>query len=161
MVADVTPDEVSLRIVQVLQEADLPCDDVGEGRFMTLLAGERKRTIGLLLEVGERTLSVRSQLVAQLDEGHRDVFELLLRRNERAKFVHFALDASGQVVLVGRVPLHAVTTELLGELLGDVLEMADSAFNEVLRRGFAGYLAHEQGWRRDVGLPPNPIGEGG
>lgn len=143
----------------VLAASDLPCDDVGDDRVMTLLVGDHKRTIGVLVEVGDRTLAVTSLFTTTLDGGHREVYELVLHRNERSRHVHFALDDVGHLVLVGRIPLKAHDHTLFGEVLGELLNMADSAFNAVLRAGFADYLATEQAWRMANGLPPNPVGK--
>ncbi len=149
--------ELVAMICEVLQGADLVADDLGDDRIMTMLTGEWKRTIPVLFSVGDRSVTVTSAFTGILDEGHAEVYAMLLHRNERLRHVHFALDDVGQLVLIGRLPLAAVDHTLLGEVLGEVLDTADSAFNGVLRAGFAGYLAHEQRWRKGAGLPPNPI----
>lgn len=146
-------------VLSALEAADLPVDRVGEHRWMTMLTGEWKRTIPLLIELDERNLKVTSLFSGEVDEGQAAVFELLLQRNQRSGPVHFALDDTGNIVLVGAVPLEVVTAERFDELLGVVLELSDRTFNSVLRTGFAGYLAAEQRWRRGAGLPPNPVGE--
>lgn len=148
-------------VAEVLRTADLDADRVGERQLMTMLTGEHKRTIPVLFEVGDRTLAITSMFAGVLDEGHREVYELLLHRNEAARHVHFALDDGRQVVLVGRIPLVALDEALLGEVLGEVLDVADTSFNAVLRAGFASYLAREQQWRAGAGLPPNPVGDAG
>ena len=51
--------------------------------------------------------------------------------------VAFALDAVGDVYLVGRLPLDAVTADELDRLLGCVLEYADGTFDTLLELGFA------------------------
>ncbi len=144
---------------RVLGEAGLDADGMGDGRVMTMLAGEHKRTIPVLLEVGDTSLQITSLFTGAPDEAHADVYELLLHRNERSRWVHFALDDEGDVVLVGRVPLGSVDEVLVGEVLGEVLTVSDETFDGVLRRGFADYLTHEQAWRARAGLAPNPIGD--
>jgi hypothetical protein len=132
---------------------------VDEYRLMTMLSGEWKRTIPLLLEIDERTLRLNSLFSGVPDEGHAEVYRLLLHRNQRSGPVHFALDDEGDLILVGTMPLVALDAERLDELLGTVLELADRTFNQVLRTGFAGYLAHEQRWRAQTGQAPNPVGD--
>jgi hypothetical protein len=134
---------------------------VGHDRWMTMLAGEWKRTIPVLLELGDRTLTVTSLFAGVPDEGHAEVYRILLHRNQRPGPVHFALDDEGDLVLTGAVPLVAVDTAVLDELLGALLGITDETFNQVLRTGFAGYLAAEQRWRAQAGLPPNPVGDPG
>lgn len=143
---------------EVLSGAGLTGTEVGEGRVLTSLAGEAKRTIPVLLQVGERRLTVTSLFCAAPDEGHERVYRLLLQRNQRSGPVHFALDDSGDVILTGQVPLAALDAAAVEELLGRLVELADRTFAMVLRTGFAGYLEVEQRWRARVGLPPNPIG---
>ena len=43
----------------------------------------------------------------------------------------------GDIYLVGRLPLHAVTADEVDRLLGSVLEYADGSFNTILELGFA------------------------
>ena len=131
---------------------------VGGSRWMVMLAGERKRTIPVLLHLDERSLKLTSLFSGAPDEAATDVHRLLLHANERPTPVHFALDDAGDVVLVGRLPIALVDADAVDELLGLVLAMSDEHFDRVLATGFAGYLAAEQRWRARVGLPPNPVG---
>lgn len=148
-------------IVETLEAAGLPAEAVGDDRWMTMLAGEWKRTIPLLLHLDERSLRVMSLLCGVPDEGHREVYELLLHRNERLTWIHFALDDAGDVVLVGAVPRGVLTAEVLDEVLGQVLLTSDETFNAVLRAGFATYIENEQRWRQKNGMPPNPVSSQG
>jgi hypothetical protein len=146
-------------ITAAIEGADLPLDEVGEDRWLTMLSGEWKRTIPLLLELGERNLTVTSLLAGVPDEGHAEVYRILLQRNQRPQPVHFALDDAGDLILTGRVPLAALDAAAMDELLGAVLTLSDETFNQVLRTGFAGYLDAEQRWREKNGMPPNPVGD--
>ena len=152
-------DRVRAVVADTLSGAGLAVDEVGEDRWMTVLAGEWKRTIPVLIELDERSLRLTSLFTGELDEGHAEVYALLLRRNRHAGPVHFALEETGDIVLTGGLPLEVVDATRLDELLGLVLELSDRTFNGVLRAGFAGYLAAEQRWRRGAGLAPNPVGE--
>lgn len=155
----VDADGVHALLLDVLRGADLPVEDVGDRRVLSLLTGDHKRTIPVLLQVTERSLRLTSLFTGVPDEGHAKVYGLLLHRNERARHVHFALDDDGDLILTGRVPLAAVDRGLLDELLGELLLTADETFDAVLRIGFAGYLGHEQRWRAKAGLAPNPVGQ--
>lgn len=146
-------------VVSALEAAGLDVDPVGEWRLLTMLAGEWKRTIPVMLDVEERSLVVTSLFAGVPDEGHAEVYRLLLQRNQRAHAVHFALDDEGDLILTGRVPLVALDERTFDELLGELLSVSDATFNRVLRTGFATYLGHEQRWRRAAGLPANPVGE--
>lgn len=151
-------DQARSAVLTTLVDNDLEVTPVGEDRWMTMLAGEWKRTIPLLLHLDERSLKLTSLLAGVPDEGHAEVYRILLHRNERPLPVHFALDDEGDLVLVGQLPIEVVDAERVDEVLGAVLTLADETFNQVLRAGFGSYLHVEQAWRRKVGLPPNPVG---
>ena len=150
-------DEHRQLIRDVLEAADLDVDEVGEDRWMTMLSGQWKRTIPLLLDLDERSLRITSLLCGAPDEGHAAVYELVLHRNEKLTWVHFALDDEGDVVLTGTVPRDALDAETLDEVLGQVLLTSDETYNSVLRAGFASYIEVEQAWRRKTGQGPNPV----
>jgi hypothetical protein len=141
-----------------LEANELPAEQVGEHRWMTMLSGDWKRTIPVLLDLDERSLKVTSLFAAAPDEGHAEVYRLLLQRNQRHLPVHFALDDEGELILVGQLRRELLDEAALDELLGALLATADETFNQVLRTGFASYLEAEQRWRAKVGLPPNPAG---
>lgn len=149
--------EARTLLLDTLAANELTVEEVGEDRWMTMLAGEWKRTIPLLLVLDERSLRVTSLLAGVPDEGHEQVYRILLQRNQRPLPVHFALDDAGDVVLTGHLPLEAVGAQRLDELLGAVLGVSDETFNQVLRAGFAGYIDAEQRWRAANGMPPNPV----
>lgn len=146
-------------ITATLRARDLEVDEVGEDKWMTMLSGEWKRTIPVMFHLDEHRLRVTSLFCGKPDEGHAEVYELLLHRNERPGWVHFALDDEGDVVLVGQVPRSVLDEQVLDEVLGQLLLVSDETFNAVLRRGFSTYLAAEQRWRKKNDLPPNPIGD--
>jgi len=146
-------------LLAALTGAGLEFDEVGDHRWTTMLSGEWKRTIPVLLELGDRRLELTSLFTGVLDEGHEEVYRFLLERNQRSGLIHFALDDAGDIVLTGTVPIAAVDETLVGELLGRLLETADDTFNRVLRTGFATYLGAEQRWREGAGLPANPVGD--
>ncbi len=136
---------------------DLTVERTGDDGWLTVLAGERKRTIPVHLGLGAHTLTVQSFFMRAPDESAGEVYGLLLRRNLRTYTCRFALSDAGDVMLVAVVPLHAVTTAELDRLMGQLLEAADSTFDAALRRGFAGYIEAEQAWRTGLGMPRNPI----
>lgn len=125
--------------------------------WFTVLSGERKRAIPLLLGLGERTLVIESHFVRAPDENLAQLYASLLRRHTRTYVLRFAQQPTGDLVLVGVVPVLAVTVEEVDRIVGQVLVTADEAFDEALRLGFAGYIEREQAWRERAGLGRNPI----
>lgn len=152
-----TRDDVLELLDRTLEANQLPVDRVGGPKRMTMLEGQWKRTIPVLFHVDERTLKVTTLLSGAPDEGHAEVYAILLHRNERLGPLHFALDDEGDVVLTGALPLAVVDEDALDQLLGLILVTCDEVFNQVLRAGFAGYIEVEQAWRARNDLPANPV----
>jgi hypothetical protein len=61
--------------------------------------------------------------------------------------VAFAVDPMGDVYLVGRTPLSAVSADEIDRLLGCVLTYADESFDTLLELGFATSIRREWAWR--------------
>ena len=139
------------------QHADLGLTSDGDDRWFVMLAGEHKRTIPVLLQLGDHTLDVQSFFMRAPDENEAGLYAYLLRRNLRTYLMRFALHPDGDILLVGLLPSAAVTPAALDKLLGQLLVAADEAFDTALRLGFASYIEREQEWRERVGLGRNPI----
>jgi hypothetical protein len=65
--------------------------------------------------------------------------------------VAFAINELGDIYLVGRLPLTAVTEQEIDRVLGAVLQYADSSFNPLLEMGFANAIRREWAWRLSRG----------
>ncbi|CAN5849037.1 hypothetical protein BH23ACT10_BH23ACT10_15850 [soil metagenome] len=143
-------------VEQWAAEQDVPTER-DDDRWMVMLAGERKRTVGVTISVGDHTLIAQSFFMRAPDEDRASVYGLLLRRNLRSYTLRFALHPDGDVLLVGVLPLAAVTADELDRMLGQLLSVADETFDEALRLGFASYIAREQTWRASTGQARNPI----
>ena len=150
-------DAPSQAIEEWFAQSDLEVERVGDNGWLTVLAGEKKRTIPVFLELGEHTLVIESFFLAAPDERHDEVYRYLLQRNLRTYNMRFALYDSGDVMLVGVLPRHAVTVDELDRTLGQLLSVADDSYWPAIRLGFTGYIEREQAWREKVGLGRNPI----
>ena len=121
--------------------------ETSPGHFSVELPGERKLKTSCSLAVREHSLVVNAFVARHPDENHEGVHRWLLERNARLSGVAFAVDSNGDIYLVGRLPLHAVTADELDRLLGVVLDAADSSFNTILDLGFADSIRREWQWR--------------
>lgn len=140
-------------IREALDSNELEYDREGQGRYLVTLPGNKKLQTRCWLVVGEHALVVEAFVCRQPDEAHEDVYRFLLRRNARLYGVHYTLDDVGDIHLVGRIGLHAVTGDELDRVLGQVLEAADGDFNTLLEIGFAGAIRREWNWRVARGEP--------
>jgi hypothetical protein len=99
------------------------------------------------LIVGAHSLHVEAFFCRQPDENHAVFYRFLLERGGRMFGVHFALDETGDVYLVGRLPLASISPDEIDRILGCVLEYSDSNFDQALMLGFASAIRKERAWR--------------
>ena len=149
--------DVAAAIDEWFTQSELEVERVGEHAWLTVLSGERKRTIPVYLELGSHTLVIESFFLSAPDERHDEVYRYLLQRNVRTYTLRFALYDSGDVMLVGVIPRHAVTIAELDRTLGQLMTVADESYWPAIRMGFTSYIEREQSWREKVGLGRNPI----
>jgi hypothetical protein len=115
--------------------------------YVLTLPGEKKLKTVASLVVRSDALSVSAFVIRNPDENHEAFYRHLLRRNLRMPGVGYAIDASGDVYVTGRVPLHGVDAAYLDQLCGALLEAADAPFNELLTIGFISSMRKEWDWR--------------
>lgn len=130
-----------------LTEAELDWESPRSGAYAVRLPGTKKLSTTCSLVLGEHSLSVNAFVVRCPDENHAAVHRWLLEHNTRLYGVSYAIDQLGDVYLVGRLPLAAVTPEEIDRLLGSVLETADGSFNTLLEMGFGTAIQREYEWR--------------
>lgn len=149
--ARTAPDEVRRRagaaVDAALAAAEASFERPGDGHYVVSLPGTHKLNTTCSLLIGDHTLSVNAFVVRHADENQEAVYRWLLERNARLAGIAFALDRLGDVYLVGRVPLAAVTEDAVDQLLGAVLDASDSSFDTLLELGFAGSIRREWEWR--------------
>ena len=138
-------------IAAALDEAELAYDSPGDGQFFVTLPGTHKLATHCWLVAGRHALLVEAFVCRKPDENVEEFHRFLLRRNAKLYAVAFSIDAAGDVYLVGRLPLHAVTAEEVDRLLGSVLQYADESFDPLLEIGFAGSIRREWAWRQKNG----------
>jgi hypothetical protein len=140
-------------VVAALDGTGLEWHRDGPASFTLDLPGEAKQRTVTSLRVGDHTLAVSAFVVRHVDENHELVYRWLLERNARLAGLAFTVDKSGDVYLVGRLPLAAVTESEVDALLGRVLDAADGSFNTLLELGFASAIRAEWEWRLSRGEP--------
>jgi Putative bacterial sensory transduction regulator len=134
-------------IAGVLDERELAYQHPHEGAFFVSLPGTHKLVTNTWLVVGDHSLLVEAFVVRHPDENQEAFWRYLLERNARMYGVHFSADQLGDVYLVGRVSLDAVTATELDRLLGCVLSYSDESFDTLLELGFAESIRREWKWR--------------
>ena len=122
-----------------------------DGETVVTLPGERKLKTVVSLWVRGRTVRVRAFVIRAADENHAEVYAFLLRRNLRLPGISYAIDASGDVYVVGQFAADNVSERDLDEVLGAVLGACDEPFNELLALGFLSAMKTEWAWRTSRG----------
>lgn len=138
-------------VERTLNDAGLEWESPGDGHYVVTLPGTRKLSTTCSLVIGKHSLSINAFVVRHPDENEPAVHRWLLERNTRLYGMGYAIDRLGDIYLVGKLPLSAVTAEELDRLLGTVLENADGSFNTLLEMGFATAIRKEYVWRTSRG----------
>ena len=130
-----------------LVERELEFTRAAEGAYLVSLPGTHRLATPCWLVAGDHSLLVEAFVMRHADSGQEQLYDFLLQRNSRMYGVAFALDPDGDVYLVGRLPLSAVTPDELDRLLGAVLTYADENFDTMLKLGFGSSIKREWAWR--------------
>jgi hypothetical protein len=134
-----------------LAELGVDYESPSVGSYLVTLPGQHKLKTMAWLIAGAHSLQVEAFFCRQPDENRAEFYRFLLEHNARMYGVHFALDPVGDVYLVGRLPLTAITLDEVDRLLGCVLSYADDTFDQALMIGFASAIKKEYAWRRKRG----------
>ena len=134
-----------------LVEAEIAFEKHEPHSFFVTLPGTHKLATHCWLVLGRHALLVEAFVCRKPDENEVEFGRWLLRRNTRMYAVAFSMDASGDVYLVGRLPLAAIDAAEVDRVLGSVLQYADESFDTLLEIGFAGSIRREWAWRQKRG----------
>ena len=134
-------------IEAALADLELDWECPAPEHFVVSLPGTRKLSTTCSLLIGDHTLSINAFVVRSADENHAEVYRWLLERNIKLPGIAFALDRLGDVYLVGRLPLAAISPAEIDRLMGCVLSYCDENFDRALMLGFASSIRKEYAWR--------------
>lgn len=138
-------------LAAALAELGVPAERSDGDAFLLTLPGERRFRTLVWLILGRRELLVESFVCRAPDENPAGVYRYLLQRNAKLRSVAYAVDAVGDIHLVGRLGRDTLTTAELDTVLGVLLQASDADFNPILERGFAGAIRREWAWRTSRG----------
>jgi len=141
------PDDEVRRLGKMLDDLGVGYEEPQPGAFLVRLEGQHKLATMTWLIVQAHSLHVEAFFCRQPDENQAEFYKFLLERGSRMFGVHFALDPVGDVYLVGRLPLAAISAAEIDRLLGCVLTYSDENFDQALMIGFASSIRREWAWR--------------
>ena len=142
--ADIDP---RVTIEEFLDSHDLEYEHKDDNTFLVSLPGEKKLQTHCALIVGDHSLSINAFVIRKPDDNEDAVHSWCMTKNASMYGIAFAINELGDVFLVGRLPLFAVTDRELDRLIGSVLQYSDNSFNPLLELGFANAIRREWAWR--------------
>jgi hypothetical protein len=134
-------------IEEFLDSHDLEYEHKDENTFLITLPGEKKLQTHCALIIGDHSLSINAFVIRKPDENVAAVHAWCMAKNAGMYGIAFATNELGDIFLVGRLPLSAVTDREIDRLIGAVLQYSDSSFNPLLELGFANAIRREWAWR--------------
>jgi hypothetical protein len=145
--AGATREAAAAAIEAALADLGLSYESPQPGSYLVRLEGQHKLATMTWLIAGTHSLHVEAFFCRQPDENHARFYRFLLERNGRMYGVHFALDPTGDVYLVGRLPLSSVSSDEVDRILGCLLTYSDENFDPALAIGFTSSIRKEWAWR--------------
>lgn len=109
----------------------------GDPRWYVRMRGDEKDITTVWLTLGQRTLRFETYVMPAPEENAEQLYEHLLRRNDKLVGVHFSIGLEDAVFLRGEL-VNAVLSEAeLDRVLGTAYATVEQCFVGLLRIGFA------------------------
>lgn len=131
---------------QWANENEVEVDSVEDTQIAVVLPGEKKLKTTVSITISARTVQLQAFVIRHPDENAEEFNRWLLIKNMKPGPVSFGIDTLGDVYLGASVPRDRLLEEL-DSLLGAILAIADSSFNELLLIGFLTGMKKEWAWR--------------
>ena len=140
-----------------LDANEIPYDIAGSEMLVASLPGIQRKNINVVLACGQHYFRAESFVARNPDENHEAVFRWVLEQNIKLVLATYGIDQFGDIYLSASVPLAAVSTELVDQLLGVIVTNSDNAFNTLIELGFRSSIEKEWAWRTSRGLPTDNL----
>lgn len=115
-----------------------------EIRWYVRMRGEEKEFTTIWITLGQRTLRYETYVMPAPEENVTELYESVLRRNERLVGVHFSIGAEDAIFLRGELPLALVCEPELDRIVGTVYDIVERAFPTLIRIGFASRFTDDE-----------------
>jgi hypothetical protein len=106
-------------------------------RWYVRMRGDEKEFTTVWLTLGQRTFRYETYVMPAPEENEQQLYENLLRRNDRLVGVHFSIGAEDAVYLRGELPTAVVDKDDVDRILGTVYATVEQTFKPLLRIGYA------------------------
>ncbi len=118
--------------------------DRGDGdeiRWYVRMHGEEKEFTTVWLTLGQRTLRYETYVMPAPKENAEQLYESLLRRNEKLVGARFSVGEEDAVFLRGEVFLSSITEIEIDRIIGTLYATVEQCFKPLLRIGFSSNFA--------------------
>jgi Putative bacterial sensory transduction regulator len=112
-------------------------DEDAPRRWFVRMRGEAKEITTVWISLGQRTIRYETYVMPAPEENQVQLYEQLLRRNERLVGAHFSIGVEDAVFLRGELPLAALTEDELDRVVGSLYAYVEQVFPAAIRLGFA------------------------
>jgi hypothetical protein len=119
-----------------LEEIGVTVDRRGERAWSVGVPSAKRGSLGVLILVGERSVTMRAFIVRGPDRGHLAVYRRLLAKNLTTRDWRFGIDADGDVYATADAPLAGLDGDVLDGLLGALSTLVDETYEGIVRMGF-------------------------
>jgi hypothetical protein len=106
-------------------------------RWFVRMRGEEKEFTTVWLTLGQRTLRYDTYVMPAPEENVRELYEQVLRRNDRLVGAHFSIGAEDGIFLRGEIPATSLSFDEVDRVLGTLYAQVEQCFVGLLRVGFA------------------------
>jgi hypothetical protein len=113
----------------------------GDARWFVRMRGDDKDFITVWFSLGQRTLRFETYVMPAPEENHADLYEHVLRRNDRIVGARFSIGAEDGIYLRGETLVGQVDFDVLDDVLGLLYAQVEQCFLGMIRIGFASHFA--------------------
>ena len=129
-------------LASIAASASVPVESIerAEGdvrRWYVRLRGEDKEFTTVWLTLGQRTLRYETYVLPAPEENAAELYEHLLRRNEKLVGAHFSIGIEDAVFLRGELPVGSLSEAELDRAIGTLYATVEQCFQSLLRVAFA------------------------
>lgn len=115
--------------------------DPAEGaraRWYVRLTGEQKPVFAVWFTLRQRTLHYETYVMPAPETNAGELYEHLLRRNQKLRGIAFCIGVEDAVFLAGETDVRRLDERTLDQILGSLYEATERCFRPAMRLGFAG-----------------------
>jgi hypothetical protein len=110
-------------------------------RWYVRMRGDDKEFTTVWLTLGQRMLRYETYVMPAPEENEAELYEHLLRRNDRLVGAHFSIGIEDAIFLRGEMPVGQVDHDELDRILGTLYADVEQCFQALLRIGFRSRFA--------------------